>query len=64
MSRLVSALRGLGPYGAIALILPGGSLIALALWTIPHRTSGDGALRRLLLVVAVLGASLFLPGST
>ena len=61
MNRLVSALRELGPYGAIALVLPGGSLIAIALWTMRHRHSGDGALRRLLLVVAVLGVSLFLP---
>jgi len=64
MNRLVNALREVGPYGAIALVLPGGSLIALALWTMKHRTSGDGALRRLLLVVAVLGGSLFLPAPT
>ena len=63
MNRLVSVLRELGPYGAMALILPGGSLIALALWMSQHRSSGE-ALRRPLLIIAVLGASLFLPGST
>ena len=31
-SRIVGKLRELGPYMAIELILPGGSLIALALW--------------------------------
>ncbi|MHB8814392.1 MAG: hypothetical protein ACYDAE_14120 [Steroidobacteraceae bacterium] len=32
MTRLVALLRELGPYLAIELILPGGSLIALVLW--------------------------------
>jgi hypothetical protein len=32
MTRLVALLRELGPYLAIELILPGGSLIALLLW--------------------------------
>jgi len=31
-SRIFGKLRQLGPYMAIELILPGGSLIALALW--------------------------------
>jgi hypothetical protein len=30
-------LRALGPYMAIELILPGGSLIALGLWLYQHR---------------------------
>jgi hypothetical protein len=29
--------RSLGPYLAIALILPGGSIVALLLWTYRHR---------------------------
>lgn len=32
VSRLMALLRQLGPYAAIELLLPGGSLIALALW--------------------------------
>jgi len=32
LSRLVGQLRALGPYLAIELVLPGGSLIALLLW--------------------------------
>lgn len=31
-SRLVGQLRAFGPYLAIELVLPGGSLIALLLW--------------------------------
>ena len=37
ISRVVRSLRSLGPYVAIELILPGGSFIALALWTYRHR---------------------------
>jgi hypothetical protein len=32
MARLLTLLRGLGPYAAIELLLPGGSLIALLIW--------------------------------
>jgi len=31
-------LRSLGPYAAIELLVPGGTLIALALWVYRHRT--------------------------
>ena len=37
ITRLAAPVRGLGPYAAIELILPGGSLIALSLWAIRHR---------------------------
>jgi hypothetical protein len=30
-------LRGLGPYAAIELLLPGGSVIALLIWLYRHR---------------------------
>lgn len=33
LSRLVSPMRKVGMFAAIALIVPGGSLIALSLWT-------------------------------
>lgn len=36
---IVVQLRGLGPYLALELILPGGSLLALALWLYRHRVS-------------------------
>jgi hypothetical protein len=32
LGRLVSPMRTLGPYIAVALLVPGGSLIALSLW--------------------------------
>jgi hypothetical protein len=36
--QVLSLLRNLGPYAAIELLLPGGTLIALALWVYRHRT--------------------------
>ena len=36
MARIVALLRGIGPYAAIELILPGGSVIALFLWLCRH----------------------------
>jgi hypothetical protein len=57
-------LRELGPHAAIALILPGGSLIALAMWTLRrHRAWFTPSLRRMLVVAAAVGASLILPGN-
>ena len=32
IARLLTLLRGVGPYAAIELLLPGGSLIALLIW--------------------------------
>jgi LPXTG-motif cell wall-anchored protein len=32
MSRFVSKLKDLAPYAALELVMPGGSLMALALW--------------------------------
>jgi hypothetical protein len=39
LSRLPGQLAGLGPYLAIELILPGGSLIALLLWLYQRKHS-------------------------
>ena len=41
---IVGQLRNLGPYLAVELILPGGSLLALLLWLYRHRpvTPGRG----------------------
>ena len=47
----------------IALLLPGGTLIALALWAF-QRAGVTTPLPRSLLIAAALGASLILPGST
>jgi uncharacterized membrane protein len=56
-------LRELGPQAAIALILPGGSLIALAMWTLRRRAWFTPLTRRMLVVAAAVGASLILPGN-
>jgi hypothetical protein len=38
-ARLPALLRGLGPYAAIELLLPGGSVIALLVWLCRHRAN-------------------------
>ena len=37
ITRIVGWVRSLGPYAALELILPGGSIMAVALWTYRHR---------------------------
>ncbi len=37
--RFASVVRALGPYLAIELLMPGGSVVALSLWAIRHRSS-------------------------
>jgi hypothetical protein len=63
MNRLATRLRELGPYTAIALLVPGGSLIVLAAWAFRHRPLVTAPLGRLSLVVAAFGAALILPGN-
>jgi hypothetical protein len=41
--RGVSLLRAIGPYAAIELLLPGGSLMALALWLVQRKARKDSA---------------------
>jgi hypothetical protein len=53
-SRLASPLRELGPYTAIELLLPGGSLIALSLWAFRHRAWFTARARRTLTTVFAL----------
>jgi hypothetical protein len=60
---LANTLRELGPLTAIALLLPGGSLIALAAWTFRHPRALTAPLGRSLLVVAASAAALILPGN-
>lgn len=64
MKRLTHTIRELGPYVAIALVLPGGSLIALAAWLFQRRAMVAAPLRRLLVVVAAMAGALILPGHT
>lgn len=44
--KLAGVLRALGPYAAIELILPGGTLIAVAIWAFRHRRSSAARARR------------------
>jgi len=48
MKRIVDTVRGLGPYAALELLVPGGSVLALALWTFRNRARLSAPLRRLL----------------
>jgi hypothetical protein len=43
ITRVIGWIRSLGPYLAIELIMPGGSIIALALWTYRHRRAARGS---------------------
>jgi hypothetical protein len=43
---LARVMRALGPYAAVELIVPGGSLIALSLWALRHRAWLKARLRR------------------
>jgi hypothetical protein len=45
-TRLASSLRELGPYAAIVLLVPGGSLIALSMWAARNRASIAAQARR------------------
>jgi hypothetical protein len=40
---IVSQFRTLGPYLAIELVLPGGSIVALLLWLYRHRSAARQA---------------------
>jgi hypothetical protein len=56
IARMLGAIRSLGPYVAIELILPGGTIIALALWAYRNRRSvRDGASAASTAVAAAVG---------
>ncbi len=57
ITRFVGWIRSLGPYAAIELILPGGSIIAVALWTYRHRR----ALRHSATVSQIVAAPVIRP---
>jgi hypothetical protein len=44
-TRIFATLRGLAPYAVIELLLPGGSLIALALWFYRRHNAASPPLR-------------------
>jgi len=61
MNRFLNTVRELGPYTALALILPGGSLIALAAWAFRRRTPVVASVGRLFIIVTAFAAALILP---
>jgi hypothetical protein len=61
-AQLPRSLRKLGAYVAVALIVPGGSLIALTLWAWSYRGWMTPRAGRALLGLAALGTGLFFPG--
>jgi hypothetical protein len=60
MRRLLRAVGRTSPYTLIALTLPGGSLIALAMWILQNRAVPSVPLRTALLIAAA-GTALVLP---
>jgi hypothetical protein len=44
LKRIAPLLRNLGPYAAIELLLPGGSLLALLLWLYRRRRAAAGSI--------------------
>ena len=46
VTKLTSAVRAIGPYAAIELLVPGGTLIALSLWAFRNRTALAARVRR------------------
>jgi hypothetical protein len=58
---LARRIRELGPYAATALLLPGGSLIALSLCMLRHRTWLAARARRGLSAVWTAGVRLIFP---
>jgi len=60
-ARIARAMQELGPYAAIWLLLPGGSLIALGMWIMRNRGWTADQRRRIVVVVATLSAMLIFP---
>jgi hypothetical protein len=54
ITRLGGPIRGLGPYAAIELLVPGGSLIVLSLWAFRNRAWFIARMRRTLTRFAAL----------
>jgi hypothetical protein len=61
-AQLSGSMRKLGAYAAVALIVPGGSLIAFAHWASQHRGWLTARTWRALFAIAALGTGLIFPG--
>jgi hypothetical protein len=65
IARVPALLRSLGPYAAIELLLPGGSVIALLIWLYRHRANvgerGDESARASACAAAMISESIGIP---
>jgi hypothetical protein len=61
-AQLSGSMRKLGAYAAVALLVPGGSVIACILWASQQRGWFTTRTWRALLAVAALGTGLIVPG--
>jgi hypothetical protein len=64
MGGLANLIRRIGPYGAIELLVPGGSLIALGLWAVRHRSWFVAHLRHTITLVAAVATGFLMPHMT
>jgi hypothetical protein len=64
IGRFATALRELGPYAVIGLLVPGGTLILVSLWAFQHRAWFAARARRGLGTLVALGVSLMVTGCT
>jgi hypothetical protein len=60
--QLSGSMRKLGAYAAVALLVPGGSLIAFILWASQQRAWLSPRAWRTLFALAALGTGLIVPG--
>jgi hypothetical protein len=61
LAAISGSVRELGPYAAIGLFVPGGSVIALGMWAYRHRGWVAKHLSRVLVLVAAVAAALAIP---
>lgn len=61
-AQLSGSMRKLGAYAAVALLVPGGSLIAFTMWAFGHRGWLTTRTWRALVAVVALGTGLIFPG--
>ena len=61
-AKLSGSMRKLGAYAAVALLVPGGTLIAFALWAFGQRGWLTVRTWRAVVAVVALGTGLIIPG--
>jgi hypothetical protein len=64
IARLRTGLHELGPFVAIALALPGGTVLLASLWVFRHRRWMLARAQRTLIIVSALGAGVIVPGGS